>query len=236
MTARRFAVALTVILLLMFAPLYGAPKKSEKNKPQSKVDGDYTELFTHYLQEAQGTPTTTPGPAIGWMTGLTADPSAHDVNDLLTVHVMESISATGSADSELNKDSSGSAGLTNLFGLEKHLSFLDPANLANTAASTKFKGGGTTTRNGTLTADMTVRVAQVLPNGNLVLEGAREIEINGDKQVVVLTGVVRPTDVAPSNIVLSTSIAQLRIRYFGQGLIKDNLKPGLLVRILNKIF
>ena len=235
MSPRRFLVTLAALLLLLMTPLYGASsKKPAKEKPT--VDGDYDALFAHYLKEAQQTPNAQAGPAIAWMTDLTADPSAHDVNDLLTVHVMENISATGSADSELTKDSSGTAGLTNLFGLEKHLGFLDPANLANTSATTKFKGGGTTTRNGTLTADMTVRVAQVLPNGNLVLEGAREIEINGDKQVVVLTGVVRPTDVAPSNIVLSTSIAQLRIRYFGQGLMKDNLKPGLLVRILNKIF
>ncbi|MDE3154019.1 MAG: flagellar basal body L-ring protein FlgH [Acidobacteriota bacterium] len=234
MSPRRFLVALAALLLLMMTPLYGSGKKGAKEK--AGVDGDYDALFAHYLKEAQQTATTDPGPAIAWMTDLAADPRAHNVNDLLTVHVMENISATGTANSELDKDSSGAAGLTNLFGLEKHLGFLDPANLANTSATTKFKGGGTTTRAGTLTADMTVRVAQVLPNGNLVLEGAREIEINGDKQVVVLTGVVRPTDVAPSNVVLSTSIAQLRIRYFGQGLMKDNLKPGLLVRILNKIF
>ena len=64
----------------------------------------------------------------------------------------------------------------------------------------------------------------------------REIEINGDRQIVVLTGVVRTVDVPPSNEVLSTEIGQLRIRYFGRGLMKDNLKPGWLVRILNKVF
>ncbi len=83
---------------------------------------------------------------------------------------------------------------------------------------------------------MTARVAEVLPNGDLVLEGVREIDINGDRQMVVLTGVVRPDDIAPNNMVLSTQVGQLSIRYFGHGLIKDNLKPGWLIRFLNKIF
>lgn len=64
----------------------------------------------------------------------------------------------------------------------------------------------------------------------------REIEINGDRQVVVLTGVMRTADISPSNVVLSTSLGQLQIRYFGRGLMKDSLSPGWLVRVLNKIF
>jgi len=113
---------------------------------------------------------------------------------------------------------------------------IDPANLISGTSDTKFKGGGVTTRTGQLTATMTARVMEVLPNGDLVLEGAREIEINGDRQIVVLTGVARPSDIGKDNDVLSTNIGQLRIRYFGKGLMKDNLKPGFLVRILNKIF
>jgi flagellar L-ring protein precursor FlgH len=83
---------------------------------------------------------------------------------------------------------------------------------------------------------MTARVAEVLPSGDLVVEGVREVDINGDRQILVLTGVVRVADIDPSNIVESSSIGQLRIRYFGQGLIKDNLKPGWLIRVLNKVF
>jgi flagellar L-ring protein precursor FlgH len=83
---------------------------------------------------------------------------------------------------------------------------------------------------------MTTRVAEVLPNGDLLLEGVREITVNGEQQVVVLTGLVRPQDVRRNNTVLSSSVAQLRIQYFGKGLMRDNLKPGWLVRVLNKIF
>jgi flagellar L-ring protein precursor FlgH len=87
-----------------------------------------------------------------------------------------------------------------------------------------------------LTAVITARVAEVLPNGDLVIEGVREIEINGDHQVVVLSGVARAADIAPDNSVRSTSLGQLRVRYFGRGLMKDSLSPGWLIRVLNKIF
>jgi flagellar L-ring protein precursor FlgH len=83
---------------------------------------------------------------------------------------------------------------------------------------------------------LTVRVEEVLPNGDLLVQGVREIDINGDRQMIVLTGVVRPADVGAGNVITSTAIGQMRIRYFGRGLIKDNLSPGWLVRVLNKIF
>ena len=83
---------------------------------------------------------------------------------------------------------------------------------------------------------LTARVAEVLPNGNLLVQGVREIEINGDRQMLVLTGVVRPADINASNVIPSTAVGQMRIRYFGRGLMKDNLKPGWIVRVLNKIF
>jgi flagellar L-ring protein precursor FlgH len=212
-----------------------APSKSAADAKNVKPSDSYDEMFARYLEAARAT--RPPGPDIGWMTGLSGDRRARNVNDLLTVQVVESISGSGTADSALTKDSSGGAAVSHLFGLEnKYPSWLNPSNMVAGTAKTDFKGTGTTTRQGTLTATMTVRVAEVLPNGDLVLEGAREIEINGDRQMVVLTGVARAADVTPANSVLSTQVGQLRIRYFGRGLMKDNLKPGWLVRFLNKIF
>jgi len=83
---------------------------------------------------------------------------------------------------------------------------------------------------------VTGRVAEVLPNGDLFIESVREIDINGDRQVVVLTGVARVADISPGNAVLSTSLGELKIRYFGRGLMKDSLSPGWLIRMLNRIF
>src|SRR6187455_1590496 len=104
------------------------------------------------------------------------------------------------------------------------------------AQNTQFDGAGGTTRTTDLTAMVTARVSEVLPNGDLVVEGIREVEINGDRTLVVLTGVVRQADIQPGNVVLSPQVGQLRIRSLSQGLIKDSLEPGWLVRILNKVF
>jgi flagellar L-ring protein precursor FlgH len=203
----------------------------------NKAAGEYDALYERYLTSARSMNAGSPTAAYNWMANLSADRRARGLNDLITIHVIENLQASGTADAALNKSSSASAGVGKMFGLETKLpSSVDPANMVAGSSDTKFKGGGVTTRTGQLTANMTARVTEVLPNGDLVLEGAREIEINGDRQIVVLTGVARPSDIGKDNAVLSTSIGQLRIRYFGRGLMKDNLKPGFLVRILNKIF
>ncbi len=203
----------------------------------NKAAGEYDALYERYLTSARSMNAGSPTAAYNWMANLSADRRARGLNDLITIHVIENLQASGTADAALNKSSSASAGVGKMFGLETKLpSSVDPANMVAGSSDTKFKGGGVTTRTGQLTANMTARVTEVLPNGDLVLEGAREIEINGDRQIVVLTGVARPSDIGKDNAVLSTSIGQLRIRYFGRGLMKDNLKPGFLVRFLNKIF
>ena len=203
-----------------------------------KVSDSYDEMFQRYLAEAHSAPGARPEvQAWAWMSGLTLDRRARSVNDLITIRVIENITGSGTADASTNKSGSGTVGFPKILGGENKLpGFIDPSNLVSGATKTNFQGGGTTTRAGELTAQMTARVADVLPNGDLVVEGVREIEINGDRQIVVLSGVVRAVDVGPSNMVLSTSIGQLRIRYFGSGLMKDNLKPGWLIRILNKVF
>ena len=198
----------------------------------------YEEQLAKYLESARQQATA--GPAAGksdWINGLMGDSRARRINDLVTIRVVESITASGSADSSISKAANGSASLPGLFGIESKLpSFIDPTNLANTKTSTGFKGNGTTTRAGALTAVVTGRVSEVMPNGDLFVESVREVEINGDRQVVVLTGLARVADISPGNVVLSTSLGQLQIRYFGRGLMKDSLSPGWLIRVLNKIF
>jgi flagellar L-ring protein precursor FlgH len=220
--------------LLIAAPALAGQQKDEK---PARPSDNYDVLYQRYLNAARTLPTTTSAPDTSWMTGLLPDLRARRVNDLVTVRVVESVAAVGSADSSLDKNSSGSASLTSLFGLEsKYPGWLDPTSLAALGANTSFSGGGSTARTGELSATLSARVIEVLPNGDLALEGIREVDINGDIQILVLTGVVRTADIGPGNVVPSTAIGQMRVRYFGRGLIKDNLKPGWVVRILNKIF
>jgi flagellar L-ring protein precursor FlgH len=186
---------------------------------------DYDSEYTRYLIEARRTPS----PKNAWMMDLAADRIARRPNDMVTIQVVESLSATGSADSSVGQRSSANMSMPS--PTAKWLAKLFPV-----SNETDFEGAGGTTRTTELTAMLTARVAEVMPNGDLVIEGIREVEINGDRTVVVLTGVVRPADIQPGNVVLSPQVGQLRIRSLSQGLIKDSLEPGWLVRVLNKIF
>jgi flagellar L-ring protein FlgH len=246
----KFARSLVLISVLVPAvPAVAQKTDTPKNQTSTSAAATATQagpapsdvydvLYARYLESARRAATpANGGPSIDWMANLARDRRARGLNDLITIRVLESIEGAGTADSALNKNSSASAGVSQLFGVEKKLpSIIDPTNLVGASADTKFKGGGTTTRTGQLSATITARVVEVLPNGDLVLEGAREIDINGDRQIVVLTGVARQGDIDQNNVVQSPQIGQLRIRYFGRGLIKDNLRPGFLVRMLNKIF
>jgi flagellar L-ring protein precursor FlgH len=227
------ALAAALAVVITAGPAFA---QNGRGKPPKGAD-NYDELYTRYLEQARVLPQTTTAPESQWMTGLFGDLRARRVNDLVTVRVLESVAASGAADSNLDKNSKASLGVPNLFGLEsKYPGAIDPSSMVSASANTSFKGGGATSRSGDLTAVITARVAEVLPNGDLALEGVREIDINGDRQIIVLTGVVRAADVGPGNVVPSTAIGQMRIRYFGRGLIKYNLHPGWLVRVLNKIF
>jgi flagellar L-ring protein precursor FlgH len=186
----------------------------------------YEDLYERYLASARKTQAR---PQL-WMADLATDPKARRLNDLVTVSVIENLSATGSADSNVDKSSSadvvipGSQIATQL------------ARLFPTSAETAHKGSGATTRSTQLSATVTARVVEVLPNGDLVIEGVREVDINGDRSLVILTGVVRQFDVQSGNVVSSARIGQLQIRSLSQGLIKDSLTPGWLIRALNKVF
>jgi len=244
MNALRVSLAVTCLLALAPGAAtagHGADKASDKKggAPAGPPPSDsYDVLYARYLESARRTPPAPAnGPSIDWISSLGLDRRARSVNDLVTIRVVENIEGAGAADSALDKTSKAAAGVTQMFGAEKALpSAVDPTNLVGASSGTQFKGSGATSRSGTLSATITARVMEVLPNGDLVLEGAREIEINGDRQMVVLTGVARPRDVSDQNVVLSPSIGQLRIRYFGRGLMKDNLKPGWLIRVINKVF
>jgi flagellar L-ring protein precursor FlgH len=191
----------------------------------SATNAKYDALFEQYLAEARKMAS----PATPWMASLMLDPRARNVNDLLTIRIEENVTASGSADSTLGKSSSASVDFPSPVskGLAKALP---------NGSDTAFNGSGSTTRSSAINALLTARVSEVLPNGDLVIEGVREVDVNGDRQVVVLTGVVRAVDVARNNSVSSTLVGQLRIRSIGRGLIKDSLSPGWLMRILNKIF
>ena len=241
---RRADIRSIIAVLVASFVLVASPVKAQDVQPAAAAearpltDEDYDELFERFLEVARQQATATEARVdYSWMSDLALDVRARRVNDIVTVRVIESISGSGAADSAVSQGGSGVASLSNFFGLENRFpASIDPTNLVNTLTQTDFEGGGATNRTGTLNATVTTRVSEVLPNGDLVLEGVREIVVNGDRQMVLLTGVVRQEDIGPSNVVLSPAVGQLKIQYFGEGLMKDSLEPGWITKILNKIF
>ncbi len=159
---------------------------------------------------------------------LYKDKKAFKIGDVLTVIVSEAASASHSADTKSSKSSS--AGV--LWGPQRSTPIED----FGISGKEDVRGGGRSSRSGALTGRITVRVTEVLPNGNLVINGNREITVNEEKQVMEITGIVRPEDVAADNSVLSMLIADARIKYTGRGAIAEKARLGLISRLLSMLW
>jgi flagellar L-ring protein precursor FlgH len=184
------------------------------------------------VQSADGSLYADAGP--NW--NLFSDFKARRMNDIVTIHVVESTVATSKADAQTGRKGSMSASAPALFGLESHVSSVPWSNLLETNSAAQFAGSGTTTREGTLSAYIAARVRDVLPNGDLVIEGVKEVKVNNERQMLSLIGVVRQQDIGPNNVVPSTVIANMQILLDGKGIVSENIKPGLLFRFLSKFW
>jgi flagellar L-ring protein FlgH len=170
--------------------------------------------------------------------GLAQDLKARRPGDIITVLISEQASASKQASTGTKRSSSISAGVPKFFGLEKtQLStWMDLANLINANFDSKFDGNGSTSRQETLTATMSAKVVDVTPNCNLMIEGRRNVKVNNEDQIIVLTGTVRSRDVSSENTVSSSLIADARINYSGKGVISDRQKPGWLTNVFDAVW
>jgi flagellar L-ring protein precursor FlgH len=193
--------------------------------------------------DAYPTPPPSPPPTDGsiWredapLSMLFVDQKARTVGDLVTVSIVEVASASKEATTQTGRTSSVSAGVDAFFGLEKYVPpGANPAKVGG-SLSNSFDGNGKTARSGKVTATVTAVVTQVLPNGNLVIEGSREVTVNNERELIVVSGIVRPKDISPGNVVLSTALGQGQIAYYGSGIIAEKQRPGWLGRALDAVW
>ena len=176
----------------------------------------------------------------GALSELFINPKARRIGDIVTVKIVESSKASNKASTNTGRNSSVSAGIDNFFGLEQDYPstgrFFNPFGRVTADFESSFDGKGTTARSGNLTAYITARVTEVLPSGNLQIVGSREVTVNNERQFISLSGIVRPRDISPGNVILSTYISDARIAYSGVGIIDDRQRPGWMTRILNTIW
>lgn len=170
------------------------------------------------------------------------DHRARRVGDLVTVIVIESSEATREASTDLSRDASVSAEVTNFMGAPRHFGLpnlyksgpFDPKVGASTANS--FKGAGSTKRKDVLRTRVAAQVVSVREDGNLVVEGRRQVKVNEETQYLFVRGIARLDDITPDNTVSSVALADAHILYGGSGDLTNQQRPGWMYRILDKIW
>lgn len=164
--------------------------------------------------------------------------TAKAIGDILTVVVSETSSANYNVTTTAaKKDDNSVASAVLPFVSALKIPLLDQLlGGLSTGASSSNNGSGATSQSGKLSAKVTVTVKQVLPNGNMVIEGVRMIKVNKEEQQITFTGIIREDDIRSDNTILSERVAEARITNLGKGLAADRQRRGILTRILDWLF
>ena len=156
--------------------------------------------------------------------------------EIVTVMINENSEGMKRAETDAESKFSILAAIQNFFGEELEYQSdnagLDPAALINATTNSKFEGEGETKRAGSLRASMSAVVLEVLPNGLLRLEGTRIMSVDHEEEVMVISGLVRPRDVDAQNKVESNRIANMRIDFYGRGVVAEQTFPGWMARLI----
>ena len=218
-----------ICTILILEAGWGAKKKPD-GPPPSPLD--------RYVLDAKARQAAAPPPAPGslWMPGSrladsVRDPRASMVDDILTILVVEQASAVSSGTTKTARTSSTKNSISALAGLTK---VTGPwANLTGVSGDTQLNGQGTTSRGVTISTTLTARVIGVIPNGGMVVEASKDVEINTERQIITVRGVVRPSDLLSDNTVRSDRLAQLEVRVNGKGVVGDAIRrPNFVYRLL----
>jgi flagellar L-ring protein precursor FlgH len=166
------------------------------------------------------------------------DKKARAVGDILTIIIQENNGATRQNNTTTSKKASLNAAIASvLYGPAASGLLTKKGTLpaVNYTSDSEFNGGGQINNLETITAQMAVRVIDVLPNGNMVIEGRLHTAFSGEKQDAIVRGVVRYDDIAANNTLLSYNIADATIQFISKGTITDNQNKGWVTRIWDKV-
>jgi len=220
-----------ILCLALITAVGLAARKKPATKPgDSPLD--------RYVSEARARSADAPPPTPGsiWQPGSRLADSARDVrasqvDDVLTIVVAEQASAVVTGATKTQRTSSTNNSISALAGITKATG--PWANLTGVSGNTQLNGQGTTSRTTALSTTLTARVIHVLPNGGLLVEASKDMQINSEYQTITVRGVVRPADIDPTNSVQSNRLADLEVRVNGKGVVGDAIRrPFILYRLL----
>jgi len=229
-----FRTATGIILMLALCPLCSAQILSKlKKQPEANT-------LDAYLQQARLL-SAQPAPGMGslWnpsgrMSDVASDSKGHASGDLIHIQLSESTSSAAQGSVQTARTYNASSGISAFFGLP--VAGSPVANMFSPNSSQTLNGKSQTALTTSLTTTLAANVIEVLPNGLLVVEAQRDVEVSDQHQTLVLHGIVRPEDLSPQNVVLSTAISHMQVSLTGKGVISDGTHPpNAVVRALLRI-
>lgn len=161
-----------------------------------------------------------------------SDHRARNVGDVITILVVEYATASSKAQTKSKK--TNDHGLQAIGGPETQA--YSPMYGLRGVLNNGFTGDAGVSRQGNLRTKITASISEITPNGTLILQGIREVEVNGEKEMTTITGTVRPQDISWENTVYSYQLADVKISYKGKGVVHTGQKPGFLAKFFNWIF
>jgi flagellar L-ring protein precursor FlgH len=162
---------------------------------------------------------------------LFADQKAIRVGDAVTVLVFEESSASNDSKSTMSRESAISLSASAKAGAADI-----PGGAFSLGSGNSFKGSGNAQSQGSVRAKLSARVDSLLPNGNMFISGSRTISVNGEDQIIKISGVIRPSDVQADNSVYSYNISEASIFFEGSGMVDRSRSPGWLTKLFHWLF
>jgi flagellar L-ring protein precursor FlgH len=209
---------------LAFVVAANSPGAVHIRKPDKDVAAD---ALAKYIERVRTTMGSSPTLGSLWVpdgkfSNLAADDKARNVHDTLIINVVEQTTVEGDSAVKSQRTFSASSGISAM-GIAGPTSGVQ--NLFSPQSSQALNGAAQTTSNSSFVTSLAAQVVSVLPNGFLVIEAFRQMEMNNQRQTLVLHGVVRPSDIASDNSVLSTQISYLEVNLKGRGVLSDGVRP-----------
>jgi flagellar L-ring protein precursor FlgH len=171
----------------------------------------------------------------GPLSTISKDYKARNIGDLIVIHLVDNFSANTNGENKQTRQFNTNSAITGLVGTIGARNRLQNLFAANSA--TNLDGKGQSTMSSNVQLNFAAQIMEVLPNGILVVEAARDITVGNDRQTVVLHGLVRPGDLAPDNSIPSTAISNLEVQIKGKGAVADATRqPNIIIRALLRIF
>lgn len=218
---------LCLLIVLTAGGLHASKRDSEKDN------------LAKYLARVEGTQRGAAAPALslgsiwedaGAMAALSADYKARNVGDTIEIVVVQGLTSSNANSVDTARTLTTSSGISSLPG---RINVGGVSNLLGLNSSEALAGKGAASTATSVFTNLAGRVVAVLPSGNLVVEARRIINMNNEKQTIMLRGVVRRGDIGPTNMVASDSVGDLELEIKGKGVISDGVRqPNRVIRTL----